>query len=133
LEFTVMNASQEYLDIAPEDLEIVEDGVVQKVDTFQEAVEPVSMVMAIDSSGSMVKSTDAVKQAARDFVAAVRPEDSLALITFADNPVFAHMLGAIASSPGRDRRIRPPAGRRYGALWCSDDPQQVSAGLRWSC
>jgi VWFA-related protein len=34
-----------------------------------------------------------VRQAARDFVAAVRPEDSLALITFADHPVFAHMLG----------------------------------------
>ena len=93
LEFTVMNASSEYLDVSSEDLEIVEDGVVQKVDTFQEAVEPVSLVMAIDSSGSMVKSADAVRQAARDFVAAVRPEDSLALIMFADSPVFAHMLG----------------------------------------
>ena len=93
LEFTVMNASSEYLDVSSEDLEIVEDGVVQKVDTFQEAVEPVSLVMAIDSSGSMVKSADAVRQAARDFVATVRPEDSLALVMFADNPVFAHMLG----------------------------------------
>jgi Ca-activated chloride channel family protein len=93
LEFTVMNSSHEYLDVAPEDLEVVEDGVVQKVETFQEAVEPVSMVMAIDESGSMVKSADAVRQAARDFVAAVRPEDSLALITFADHPIFAHMLG----------------------------------------
>ena len=93
LELTVMNSSHEYLDIAREDLEIVEDGVVQHVDTFQEAVEPVSMVMAIDSSGSMVKSADAVRQAARGFVAAVRPEDSLALITFADHPVYAHGLG----------------------------------------
>ena len=93
LEFTVMNSSHEYLDFAPDDLEVVEDGVVQKVETFQEAVEPVSMVMAIDESGSMVKSADAVRQAARDFVAAVRPEDSLALITFADHPIFAHMLG----------------------------------------
>jgi len=93
LEFTVTNESEEYLDIAPGDLEIVEDGVVQKVDTFQEAVEPVSMVMAIDASGSMVKSVDTVRQAARGFVAAVRPQDSLALITFADRPSFAHMLG----------------------------------------
>ncbi|HKY23345.1 MAG TPA: VWA domain-containing protein [Vicinamibacterales bacterium] len=93
LEFTVMNSSHEYLDVAAGDLEVVEDGVVQKVETFQEAVEPVSIVMAIDESGSMVKSAEAVRQAARDFVAAVRPEDSLALITFADNPVFAHMLG----------------------------------------
>jgi VWFA-related protein len=93
LEFTITNDSEEYLDIAPGDLEIVEDGVVQKVDTFQEAVEPVSMVMAIDASGSMVKSADSVREAARTFVAAVRPQDSLALITFADQPSFAHMLG----------------------------------------
>ena len=93
LEFTVMNSSHEYVDIAPEDFEVVEDGVVQKVDTFQEAVEPVSIVMAIDQSGSMLKSADAVRQAAREFVAAVRPEDKLALITFADHPLFAHVLG----------------------------------------
>ncbi len=93
LEFTVMNSSHEYLDVAPDDLEVVEDGVVQKVDTFQEAVEPVSIVMAIDQSGSMVKSADAMRQAARDFVAAVRPEDKLALIMFSDHPLFAHVLG----------------------------------------
>jgi len=92
LEFTVMNSAHEYLDVAADDLEVFEDGVQQKVETFQEAVEPVSMVMAIDESGSMVRSTEAVKQAARDFVSAVRPEDSLALITFADHPIFAHML-----------------------------------------
>src|SRR6185295_14301994 len=73
LEFTVMNSAHEYLDVAADDLEVFEDGVQQKVETFQEAVEPVSMVMAIDESGSMVRSTEAVKQAARDFVSAVRP------------------------------------------------------------
>jgi VWFA-related protein len=93
LEFTVTNELHEYLDIAPGDLEVIEDGVVQKVDTFQEAVEPVSMVMAIDSSGSMVKAADSVREAARRFVGAVRQEDSLALITFADRPTFEHMLG----------------------------------------
>jgi Ca-activated chloride channel family protein len=93
LEFTVMNESNQLLDIAVGDLEILEDGVAQKVDTFQEAVEPVSIVMAIDASGSTVKSADAMREAARRFVSAVRPEDSLALITFADRPVFAHTLG----------------------------------------
>jgi len=33
-----------------------------------------------------------VQRAARDFVLAVRPEDSLALITFADAPKYAHVL-----------------------------------------
>ncbi len=92
LEFTVRNSADEYLNVAPGDVEVLEDGIVQKVDTFQEAVEPVSMVLALDSSGSMVKAADAVKQAARDFVGIVRPEDSLALMMFADNPTFAHTL-----------------------------------------
>ncbi len=92
LEFTVTDDSHAFVDITADDLEVVEDGVVQKVDTFQEAVDPVSMVMALDSSGSMKKSAAAVQEAARDFVLAVRPEDSLALITFADVPKFAHVL-----------------------------------------
>jgi VWFA-related protein len=92
LEFTVTDDAHAFVDITADDLEVVEDGVVQKVDTFQEAVDPVSMVMALDSSGSMKKSAAAVQQAARDFVLAVRPEDSLALITFADVPKFAHVL-----------------------------------------
>ena len=34
-----------------------------------------------------------VRATAREFVNAVRPEDSLALITFADQPLFGHLLG----------------------------------------
>ena len=66
--------------------------VPQKVDTFQVAVDPVSIVMALDSSGSMKKATETVKSTAIDFVREVRPEDNLALITFADRPTFAHVL-----------------------------------------
>jgi Ca-activated chloride channel homolog len=91
LEFMVSGATG-FADVTAHDLEVFEDGVQQKIDTFQEAVEPVSIVMALDSSGSMKKSTEAVQQAARDFVAAVRPEDSLATIMFGDRPVFAHTL-----------------------------------------
>ena len=54
--------------------------------------DPVSIVLDLDSSGSMKNSAAAVQAAARDFVAAVRPEDLLALITFADTPVFGHAL-----------------------------------------
>src|ERR1700751_5920388 len=92
LEFPVTDAARGFVDITADDLEVVEDGAVQKVDTFQEAVDPVSIVMALDSSGRMKKAAEAVQRAARDFVVAVRPEDSLALITFADAPKFAHVL-----------------------------------------
>jgi VWFA-related protein len=92
LEFTATDDSNAFADITAGDLEVLEDGVPQTVDTFQEAVDPVSIVMALDSSGSMKKSAEAVQRAARDFVLAVRPEDSLALIMFADAPKFAHVL-----------------------------------------
>jgi Ca-activated chloride channel family protein len=80
------------VDVTTEDLEVYEDGVLQKVDTFQEAVNPVAIVMALDASGSMKNSAELVRTTARDFVLNVRPEDSLALITFADAPKFEHVL-----------------------------------------
>jgi VWFA-related protein len=92
LEFTVKDLSHSYVDVTAEDFEVIEDGVQLSVDTFQEAVDPIGIVMALDASGSMKKSADAVRQAARDFVLAVRPEDRLGMITFADKPMFAHLL-----------------------------------------
>jgi VWFA-related protein len=90
LEFTVTDRNQKYADVAADDLVVIEDGVEQKVETFQEAVAPVSIVLALDASGSMRKSADEVIQGARDFIQALRPEDSLALVLFSDQVVFAH-------------------------------------------
>ncbi|MDR1991098.1 MAG: VWA domain-containing protein, partial [Acidobacteriaceae bacterium] len=92
IEFTVMDDAHRYIEVTKDDFDVYEDDTIQTVDTFQEAVDPVSIVLAIDESGSMKLSTELVKQTAKDFVRAVRPEDSLALITFADKPKFAHVL-----------------------------------------
>jgi Ca-activated chloride channel family protein len=92
IEFTVMNAREELVDITRDDVMVVEDGVQQTVDTFQEAVAPVSIVLALDSSGSMKKDAAGAQAAARTFVEALRPEDKLALMTFADKVWFAHDL-----------------------------------------
>jgi VWFA-related protein len=92
IEFTVTNPRQELLDITRDDVIVVEDGVEQKVETFQEAVSPVSIVVALDSSGSMKKDAAGAQVAARALVQALRPEDRLALMTFADRVWFAHDL-----------------------------------------
>lgn len=92
IEFAVTDAQHQLVDVTADDFEVLEDGVAQSVDTFQIAVDPVSIVMALDSSGSMKKSEEVVKATATEFVREVRPEDSLALITFADKPRFAHVL-----------------------------------------
>ena len=71
---------------------MVEDGVVQHVETFQEAVAPVAIALVMDTSGSMRRAMDTAKQAARAFVTALRPTDPLALVRFSDKVVFEHEL-----------------------------------------
>jgi Ca-activated chloride channel homolog len=92
IEFTAMDLHNQYLQVSADDLVVLEDGVEQKIDTFQEATTPVSLVLTLDASGSMKKSADKVVAAAREFVAAVRPEDRLGLVVFADQSVVAHDL-----------------------------------------
>ena len=93
LEFTVMDPSGRYADVTATDLVVLENGDEQKIETFQDAVTPVSIVLALDASGSMRKSTDALKSAAREFIEALRPEDQLAVIFFSDGIVVSHDFG----------------------------------------
>jgi VWFA-related protein len=92
LEFTITDAAQRFVDLSADDLVVVEDGIEQKVDAFHEAVAPVSIVLALDESGSMRRSAAAVVEAAHEFVDALRPEDSLAPMLFADQVIFGHDL-----------------------------------------
>jgi Ca-activated chloride channel family protein len=108
LEFTVTDRAGGFVSIAADDLEIVEDGVVQKIETFHEAVDPVGIALLLDGSGSMTKSVEKVRATAREFVAAVRPEDSLAMITFADQPTFGHVLST-------NRQLSFDAIQKYGS------------------
>jgi Ca-activated chloride channel homolog len=89
VEFTVTDTARRYPSISRDDLTVVEDGVEQTIEAFQEATGPMSIVLALDESGSMRKTADAVKAAAKSFVAALRPEDQLAVMRFSDEPVLA--------------------------------------------
>jgi Ca-activated chloride channel homolog len=92
IEFTAVDPQGQYLEVSAEDLEVVENGVAQRVDVFHEATQPVSIVLALDNSGSMRKKEADVIAAAREFVGALRPEDTLAVVHFADRAYFAHDL-----------------------------------------
>lgn len=90
LEFTAMDLESRFLNLTADDLVIQEDGVEQKVETFHEATAPVSLVLALDTSGSMKRASPKVVEAAVSFVEALRPEDNLGMITFADRSLVAH-------------------------------------------
>ena len=93
LEFTARDANRRLLTIDASNLIVVEDGVEQTVSSFQEASEPVSIVMALDKSGSMRQEEEAVKAAANSFIDSLRAEDKLGVVGFSDG---AEMLADIA-------------------------------------
>ena len=92
IEFTATDPQGEYLSVSAEDLEVVEDGAPQQVETFHEASQPVSIILALDASGSMRRKEADVIASARAFAAALRPEDKLAVMLFADNVTVLHDL-----------------------------------------
>ena len=92
IEFTAMDPQNQYLEITKEDLVVFEDGAEQILETFQEATTPVSMVLVLDSSGSMKRASEQVVAAAAAFVETLRPEDSLGMLTFADKVDVAHAI-----------------------------------------
>jgi Ca-activated chloride channel family protein len=90
IEFTLTDAEQRYIDVTADDLVVLEDGVEQKIGSFREAVSSVSIVLALDASGSMRRAAAEATDAARGFVTALREKDSLSVLLFADEATFAH-------------------------------------------
>ena len=93
LEFTARDANRRLLTVDASNVIVLEDGVEQTVTSFQEASEPVSIVMALDKSGSMRQEEEAVRAAASSFIDSLRAEDKLGVVGFSDG---AEMLADIA-------------------------------------
>jgi Ca-activated chloride channel homolog len=92
IELIATDVDGTYIDLTADDLEVTENGETQEIETFQEAVQPVSIILALDASGSMRRREQDVIDSARHFVDALRPEDRLALVLFADKVQFVHDL-----------------------------------------
>jgi len=115
-----------------EDFTVYENGVRQDVSHFSNERVPVSLGILLDASGSMTRSAEIVRQTAREFVSSVRPEDSLSLITFADQPFVEHAMSVNRQlTLDAIDKYKPIGGTAlYDALW--DGLQQVKrvAGRR---
>jgi Ca-activated chloride channel homolog len=92
IEFTAVDRAGQYLNVQADDIELKEDGAEQHVETFNEASQPLSIVLALDASGSMRGAEADVISSARGFVDALRPEDALGLALFADQSKLTHDL-----------------------------------------
>jgi Ca-activated chloride channel family protein len=72
--------------LTKDDFEIIEDGKPQKIAIFEkESVAPLSIVLAIDASESVLRNERLEKDAAKHFVRAlIRDQDEIDLMDFAD-------------------------------------------------
>lgn len=77
-------ANRPVFDIPKDRFTVVEDGVPQTVDFFSKELAPVSLAIAIDTSGSMRSKLETVVQAVTNLVRTNRPKDETAVIQFKD-------------------------------------------------
>jgi len=72
-----------YLD--KEHFEVYDDGKLQEIKLFRADVQPMSVVVMLDTSGSMTLNIDLLKQAAEQFVIRLLPTDRTRIGSFSDD------------------------------------------------
>jgi Ca-activated chloride channel family protein len=83
LDVTVVDPSNKpVMDLKQADFGVIEDKVPQKIEFFSREQVPVSLVFAIDTSGSMRPKLDTVVKASTNLVKESRPGDEVAVIEF---------------------------------------------------
>ncbi len=87
LDVTVVDPSNKpVMDLKQEEFNVTEDKVQQKIEFFSREQVPVSLVFAIDTSGSMRPKLDIVVKASTNLVKEGRRDDEMAVIEFKDQP-----------------------------------------------
>ena len=84
-----------------EHFEVLDNGQTQPITLFKSDVQPISVVIALDTSGSMTLVLDLVKQAAEAFVLRMLPDDRARIFSFDDKFVDSG-----AFTPNRDTLVR---------------------------
>lgn len=84
--------------LTQDDFSISEDGQEQAISFFATNAVPFDLVLLIDMSASTSRKRDLIQKSTQRFIAAARPTDRLAIVTFADKPTVL--------SPLTDDRVR---------------------------
>jgi Ca-activated chloride channel family protein len=88
--FTTVTDAQKRLvpDLVQDDFEVLDNEKPQPLTFFENKVQPISVVVMLDTSGSMTLTIDLLKQAAEEFVARLLPADSARIGAFNDKIQF---------------------------------------------
>lgn len=71
-------------DLERSHFEVYDNGTKQDLTQFENAIQPISVVVMLDTSGSMTMHLDLLKQAATQFVIRLLPEDRARVGSFSD-------------------------------------------------
>jgi Ca-activated chloride channel family protein len=88
--FTTVTDAQKRLvpDLVQDDFEVLDNEKPQALILFENKVQPISVVVMLDTSGSMTLTLGLLKQAAEEFVARLLPADSARIGAFNDKIQF---------------------------------------------
>ncbi|MGE5244883.1 MAG: VWA domain-containing protein [Betaproteobacteria bacterium] len=87
---TVTDAQQRLVpNLTKDDFEVFDDGKPQPIELFQNEVQPITVVVMLDTSASMTGSIDLLREAAEQFVIRLLPEDKGRVGAFNDKIQFS--------------------------------------------
>ena len=97
LQVSILNhdASRSPAQLQPQDFLVFEDGVPQEIMFFAAADAPFDLILLLDLSGSTANKLDLIRKSSKRFVAATRPMDRIAIVTFTD---VAQIVAKLTSS-----------------------------------
>lgn len=84
LNATVLEGNRLVENLKQNDFKVYEDGVEQKILSFQHTDLPVSMGLVVDNSGSMATKRPAVNKSALDLIESSNPQDESFVVNFSD-------------------------------------------------
>jgi Ca-activated chloride channel family protein len=123
---TVTDADKRLVpDLVQEDFEVYDNGKLQPITSFDNKPQPISVVVMLDTSGSMTLALDLVKRAAEQFLIRLLPEDQALVGEFSDKIKFHPDEGFTSN---RDRLVRQLQELDFGyptRLWDAVDASMV--------
>jgi Ca-activated chloride channel homolog len=76
-------------DLQRQHFEVFDDGKLQPLTVFKSDVQPITVVVMLDTSGSMTENIDLLKQAAEQFVIRLLPADKARIGSFSDKIIIS--------------------------------------------
>jgi Ca-activated chloride channel family protein len=108
-------------DLKKEDFRIFEDGVPVETAGFAAVEEPISVALTLDTSGSTEFQLGRIRQEAMKFIRLLRDDDSVAVLTFADEVTLLEPFSIYhKKDPDVLRKLKPGGlSAVYEAVWLS--------------